>query len=110
MLQIDQSLEEASHLHGASWIKRFRRIVIPLAKSGLMAGMLLVFINAMRALSLIILLVTPKTRTLTSMTFRYVELNQPHYANAIALLIVVITMVVYFLARIIGKAKIERLG
>lgn len=110
MLQIDQSLEEASYIHGASWIKRFRKIVIPLARSGLMAGMLLVFINAMRALSLIILLVTPKTRTLTSMTFRYVELSQPHYANAIALLIVVITLAVYFLASMLGKAKIERIG
>lgn len=110
MLQIDKSLEEASYIHGASWLKRFTRVIIPLAKSGLMAGMLLVFINAMRSLSLIILLVTPKTRTLTSMTFHYVEQSQPHYANAIALFIVAITLAIYFLASLVGKAKIDRLA
>jgi len=58
---------------GASWQRRFRKIILPLTLTGALSGFILVFIATMRELSLIILLVTPNTRTLTTMTFRYVE-------------------------------------
>ncbi|MFQ5925443.1 MAG: ABC transporter permease [Dehalococcoidia bacterium] len=110
MMQIDQSLEEAAYLRGASWFKRMGKIIIPLGKSGLMAGIILSFISTMRTLSLVILLVTPKTRLLTSMTYRYVEQGFMQHANAIAVLIVVITLTGYFLATLLGKSKLEHIG
>jgi iron(III) transport system permease protein len=110
MMQIDQSLEEAACLRGASWIKRMRRIVIPLGKSGLMAGMILSFISTMRTLSLFILVVSPKTRMLTSMSYMYASEGWTQHANAIAILIVVITLAGYFISTLLGKSKLEHIG
>ncbi|MBE0634875.1 iron ABC transporter permease, partial [Candidatus Bipolaricaulota bacterium] len=110
LMQIDKSLEEAAYLRGTSWVKRMARIIIPLGKSGMMAGFILSLITSMRMLSLIVLLVTPKTRLLTSMTYRYVEQGFTQQANAIAVLIIVMTLTGYFLASALGKSKLEHIG
>ena len=65
MLQIDKSIEETARVQGIKWIKRMVRIVIPLSFNGLVSGMLLTFITAMRELSLIILLISPSNMVLT---------------------------------------------
>ena len=44
----------------------------------------------MRELSLIILLVTPETRTLTTITFRYQEQGYTQFSSAISVLIILI--------------------
>lgn len=110
MMQIDKSLEEAAYLRGASWVKRMLRIIIPLGKSGMMAGFILSLVTSMRMLSLIVLLVTPKTRVLTSITYRYVEQGFNQQANAIAVIIIVMTLTGYFIASALGKSKLEHIG
>ncbi len=105
MLQVAGELEESAVMAGASWPKRFRRIILPLILTGSISGFLLVFIATMRELSLIILLVTPNTRTLTTMTFRYVEQGYAQFADAIIVLIVVIVVTGEFLARKLGKRE-----
>ena len=110
MMQIDKSLEEAAYLRGASWVKRMKAIIIPLGKSGMMAGFILSLITSMRMLSLIVLLVTPETRVLTSMTYRYVEQGFTQQANAIAVLIIILTLTGYFTASALGKSKLEHIG
>jgi iron(III) transport system permease protein len=54
--QIGQELEEAAEIQGASWFRRIHRVVLPLATSGVVAGMMVSFVGIMRELSLIILL------------------------------------------------------
>ena len=71
MLQIVKSLEEAARVQGIGWMRRMYRIILPMSTSGLMAGMLLTFITAMRELSLIILLLTPHTMVMTGLIFGY---------------------------------------
>ena len=71
--QIGQELEEAAVLAGASWWMRFRRIVVPLASTGVLSGMMVSFVGVMRELSLIILLITPSTRVLMTVGFGYAE-------------------------------------
>ena len=104
MLQVGGELEEAAIVAGASWQKRFRKIILPLTFAGSISGFILVFIATMRELSLIILLVTPNTRTLTTMTFRYVEQGYAQFADAIILLIVIV-VAGEFLARRMGKRE-----
>jgi len=77
---------------GANWLQRFRRIILPLTLAGSLSGFILAFISTMRELSLIILLITPETRTLTTMTFRYVEQGYSQFADAIILLIVILVV------------------
>ena len=59
---------------------------------GALSGFILVFITVMRELSLIILLVTPETRTLTTMTFRYQEQGYTQFSSAISALIIIIVV------------------
>jgi len=92
MLQIGSELEEASETLGARWTMRFRKIILPLSIQGAISGFVLVFITVMRELSLIILLVTPETRTLTTMTFRYQEQGYTQFSSAISVLIIVIVL------------------
>ena len=75
-----------------------------------MAGFILSLITSMRMLSLIVLLVTPETRVLTSMTYRYVEQGFSQQANAIACLIIFLTLTGYFIASAMGKSKLEHIG
>ena len=105
MLQVAGELEEAAIMVGASWQKRFRKIILPLTLAGSLSGFILGFIATMRELSLIILLVTPATRTLTTMTFRYVEQGYSQFADAIIMLIVVLVIGGEILARKIGKRE-----
>ncbi|MBW2631424.1 MAG: iron ABC transporter permease [Deltaproteobacteria bacterium] len=106
MLQIGGELEEASETLGARWSTRFRRIILPLSIQGALSGFILVFITVMRELSLIILLVTPSTRTLTTMTFRYQEQGYTQFSSAISVLIIVIVVGGTLLANRLGKKDV----
>ena len=102
MHQIDVALEEAAELHGARWIRRFIRIILPLTKTGFLSAFILTFITAMRALDEIALLVTPQTRTMTSIIFRFQQQGFTQHAYGITVLIVTITLVGHYLARRLG--------
>ncbi len=92
MMQVGGELEEAAVVGGASWLDRFRRIIIPLTTAGLVSGFLLTFITTMRELSLIVLLVTPATRTLPTLNFRYSEQGYHQPGDALAIVLVTIIL------------------
>lgn len=108
MLQVGNELEEAAIVAGSSWLDRFRSIILPLCTSGLVSGFLLTFITTMRELSLIILLVTPATRTLPTLTFRYAEQGYQQPGDAITLFLVVIILFSEWLVRRIRGAEIGK--
>lgn len=92
MMQVGKELEEAAQIAGAnSWL-RFRRILFPLTRSGFISGFLLTFITTMRELSLIILLVTPATQVLASMTMRYTENGSEQKADAVIILLIALIL------------------
>ncbi len=105
MLQIGEELEEASEIAGARWGKRFTKIILPLSIRSAVSGFILVFITVMRELALVILLVTPKTRTLTTMTFRYQEQGYSQFSTAISLLVVIIIFTGSYIAKRITKTN-----
>lgn len=92
MLQVGRELEEAGEVAGANFWQRFRWLIFPLTSAGFVAGFLLTFITTMRELSLIILLTTPSTEVLSSLTMGYKENGDDQMANAI--IIILITLVV----------------
>jgi iron(III) transport system permease protein len=108
MLQVGSELEEAALVGGASWLTRFRRIIIPLTSSGLVSGFLLTFITSMRELSLIVLLVTPSTRTLTTLNFRYAEQGYHQPGDALAMMLVAIILLCEWLVRRFRGAQIGK--
>jgi iron(III) transport system permease protein len=97
MLQVGQELEEAAQVANASAWRRFRRIIFPLTSPGFVSGFLLTFITTMRELSLIILLVTPSTQVLASMTIRYIENDDTQMANAVIIILVTLVLIGNFI-------------
>ena len=107
--QIGKELEEAAELTGATWGKRFRQIVIPLASPGVLSGMMVSFVGVMRELSLIILLITPSTRVLMTVGFNYAEEGLTQLSNALVLIVAVLTIIGELILLWFGKGKITRL-
>ena len=93
MLQVGHELEEAASVAGANPWMRFKRIIFPLTSGGFISGFLLTFITTMRELSLIILLVTPATQVLASMTMRYTEQGADQQADAVIILLIALIMI-----------------
>ena len=111
MLQVGKELEEAAAIAGANPWQRFRRIIFPLTSTGFVSGFLLTFITTMRELSLIILLVTPSTQVLASMTMRYIENGNEQQANAVIILLIVLVLIGNFIiSRFRGGSLKKGLG
>ena len=83
--QIDPSLEEAGRATGASWWHAVRRILLPLARPGLLVAFLLVFIPAFGELSATILLYTGGTETIAVAIYRLNDLGQLEVVSALAI-------------------------
>ena len=88
---------------------RFRRIVMPLASSGLTSGMMVSFVGVMRELSLIILLITPSTRVLMTAGFGYAEEGFTQLSNALVLIVAILTILGELILWRIGKGRMARL-
>ena len=65
LLQIHPELEESSLSSGANWFQTFRYVVLPLLKSGILAGWILLFVAFMRELSASVLLYSPRNEVLS---------------------------------------------
>jgi len=83
LLQIHRELEEAAEVSGASWWRRFVRVVVPLLGPGLLAGWIYVVIVSARELSSSILLWGPGSEVLSVVIF---ELWQSGHAQELAAL------------------------
>ncbi len=111
MLQVGRELEEAAAVAGANAWQRFRFIIFPLTSTGFVSGFLLTFITTMRELSLIILLVTPTTAVLASMTMRYIENGNEQQANAVIIILIVLVLIGNFIiSRFRGGSLKKGLG
>ncbi len=111
MLQVGKELEEAAAIAGASPWQRFVRIIFPLTSTGFVSGFLLTFITTMRELSLIILLVTPSTAVLASMTMRYIENGNEQQADAVIILLITLVLIGNFIiSRFRGGSLKKGLG
>ena len=109
VMQISQELEEAAKLQGASWLHRFRRIVIPLATSGIVSGMMVTFVGLMRVLAPIILLITPSTRVLMTVAYRFAEDDITQLSNALILLVTFITIIGELIVWRLGRGRLSRM-
>ena len=108
MMQVNKELEEAAELQGANFFRRFAKIIFPLTRSGLIAGFMLSFITVMRELSLIVLLVTPKTKVLTTLIYDYAERGFHQFGDAITMLVVMITITGTVIIRRFQKTDLSK--
>lgn len=93
MMQLGHEIEEAGIVAGAGWSTRMRRLILPLQRSSLLSGILLPMVSGMRELSLIIILITPGTHLLTSLTFKFTDYGYYSISNALLLINIVLVLV-----------------
>ena len=102
MLAISTELEEAADIAGASFWKRMASIIIPLAKNGFISGFMLTFISIAKELDLIIILMTPTTRTMSYLAFTYSQDGYNQMADAISVVVLLFILVCYIIANKFG--------
>lgn len=105
MMQVGRTLEECSEVHGAGFVRRFRKILFPLTKRGYIGGFILAFVSSVKDLNLVILLVTPRSMVLSALTLGYIEQGRRQFADAIGVVIVIMVLVCVFLAQVITKTN-----
>ena len=81
--QIPMSIEEAAISLGASKMKSFFKVTVPMMASGVIAGAILSWVTMISELSTAIILYTGKTKTLTVAV--YTEVVRGNYGTAAAL-------------------------
>jgi iron(III) transport system permease protein len=82
--QVHDSLEEAARVSGAKLFPRLRDIVLPLARPGMIAGWILVFMPALRELTVSILLYTHQTETIGVVVYNLQDAGYREIAAALA--------------------------
>ena len=102
MLSISVELEEAADIAGASFWKRMASIIVPLAKNGFISGFMLTFISIAKELDLIIIMMTPTTRTMSYLAFTYSQDGYNQMADAISVVVLLFILVCYIIANKFG--------
>ena len=108
MLQISVELEEAAHISGAHFMKRFRKIVFPLSKNGFMSGFMLIFMAIMKELDLLVILISPTTQTMPYMAYSYMSGGMEQYSNVVAILMFLVVFLIYWIANKFFNADISQ--
>ena len=102
MLSISTELEEAADIAGAGFWKRMASIIIPLAKNGFISGFMLVFISIAKELDLIIIMMTPTTRTMSYLAFTYSQGGYNQMSDAISVCVLFFILICYTVANKFG--------
>lgn len=97
--QVSRDVEESAVMAGAGLFRRLRSIIAPLTARGLFTGGVLVFVQMVRDLSLVVLLATPAMPVLAVLTYQYSSENFTQLANAVTVIIAVISVAATILAR-----------
>jgi iron(III) transport system permease protein len=82
--QVHDSLEEAARTSGAKLFPRLRDIILPLARPGMIAGWILVFMPALRELTVSILLYAHHTETIGVVVYNLQDAGYREIAAALA--------------------------
>jgi iron(III) transport system permease protein len=98
MSQTSGELEESAHVCGASWWQTFRRVLLPLASSGILAGWVYILVVSFRELSSSILLYSPGKEVLSILIWEQFENGQFTTLAAIGVCMVAILVVLVLVA------------
>lgn len=96
--QVSGDLDESARMTGAGFLRRLLAITVPLAIRGLSAGALIVFVKIVRDLSLVVLLFTPTMPLLSVLAYRYASDGFTQFANALTVVVLVISVAATLLA------------
>ena len=105
VMQIGEELEESSFVSGASGLRTFRKIVIPLLLPTILATALVVFVSAVRDIPVVVLLSSPSSRPLSLLMLDYMMAAETEKATVIGVFVVFIIVVVALIVRFFGLKR-----
>ncbi len=88
LMQLDNSLEDAARISGASWFQSILTIIIPILRQSLIASWFLIFIPTFAELTMSVFLVGPQTETVGTLLFSLQSYDDPQSASVLASIIV----------------------
>lgn len=109
LYNIDPELEEASRNLGASKIQTFRKVTLPLMRSGVIAGFLFAFIISFADINIALFLAGDDVVTLPLAIFLFLEWESSPIIAAISTLQILLIMVlVLLISRLVGFEAFTR--
>lgn len=111
VMQIDRSLEEASTMLRAGSAGTLRRIVLPLVRPAILAGLVFSFVRAMTAISQVIFLISPRTNLATTQILSYVNYGTVGLAASLSwVLVVFMALVIIALYQVTNRLGARQVG
>lgn len=105
LMQIPISIEEAAISLGASKLKTFVKITVPMMSNGIISGAILSWVAIVTELSSSVILYSNKTATLTMQAYIYIGRGEYGTAAAFAAILTVITAISLFIYMAISKSE-----
>jgi iron(III) transport system permease protein len=104
LTQLHPHIEEASTDLGASPLRTFRRVTLPLIRPALLTGLSYSFARSMTSVSTIVLLVTPDTKIITAQVMSAASTGRYGVAFAYCAVLTAIVLAGFLLIRVIVGA------
>jgi len=108
MVQLSAELEESARVHGASWLRTFLRIWLPLLRPAVVGAWILLFVIAVRVLDVVVLLAGSGTRMLSVDIFLWAVTGRQEAASVLALIQTALVIVGYAAARLIARRALQQ--
>ena len=103
--QVDNKIEEASTICGASWGWTVRKVTVPLIAPGILAGSILVFSTLITEMSVTIILYSARWKTISISIFEQLTNDDVLEASTVGAIAIVMTLILVFsAAKLIGKS------
>ncbi|MDR1276592.1 MAG: iron ABC transporter permease [Candidatus Accumulibacter sp.] len=105
--QVHDSLVEAARASGATMWQALKDVVVPLVRPGMMAAFFLIFLPALRELTVSVLLYGPTTRTIGVAIYTLNEDGETVYSAALAgiALVIIVTGEILIKRLVAGKSN-----
>ena len=103
---IDRAVEEAAFNLGATPLAMVRRVLLPLAMPGILAGTILTFILAMNAYATPVLLGGPRFQMMGPLVYgQFVQQNNWPFGGAISFILMTATLMLTLVANLIVQQR-----
>ncbi len=102
--QVDEKIEEASTMCGATWGRTMRKVTVPLIAPGIMAGGILVFSTLITEISVTIMIYSVEWKTISIAIFEQLTNEDILGAATIGTVAIALTLMLVFTAsKLIGR-------
>ncbi len=108
-LQVDSELEEVARVSGASWIRQFYSIILPLIKPGILVAWMIVFCITLTELGASIVLFSYGNEVIGTVMYSLWDDAWISRVSAIAIITMIITLFVIFVVKKLTATKFEKM-